>query len=118
MAYCLEFCFELERADRHNFYLTHQLAGERDKINRINVELTDILEKRTDELKALEAAMKRVKTLSGLLPICASCKKVRDDRGYWKQIESYIRDHSDATFSHGICPECARKLYPDLKKTR
>lgn len=62
----------------------------------------------------LKEALSKVKTLSGLLPICASCKKIRDDRGYWNQIESYICDHSEAEFSHSICPECARKLYPEL----
>ena len=56
----------------------------------------------------------KIKTLSGLVPICASCKKIRDDKGYWNQIESYIEKHSTAEFSHGICPECARKLYPQL----
>ena len=56
-----------------------------------------------------------VKTLRGLLPICASCKEIRDDSGYWHQIESYIRDHSEAEFSHSICPKCADKLYPESK---
>jgi hypothetical protein len=62
----------------------------------------------------LQQALAHVKKLSGLLPICASCKKIRDDKGYWQQIEAYIRDHSEAEFSHGLCPECARKLYPEL----
>jgi PAS domain S-box-containing protein len=62
----------------------------------------------------LQEALSKVKMLSGLLPICASCKKIRDDKGYWKQIESYIRDHSEAVFSHGICPDCAKKEYPEL----
>jgi len=62
----------------------------------------------------LRSALSRVKVLSGLIPICASCKKIRDDRGYWNQIETYIRDHSEAHFSHGICPECARREYPEL----
>ena len=62
----------------------------------------------------LRESLAKVKTLSGLLPICASCKKIRDDGGYWRQIETYIRHHSDAEFSHSICPECARKLYPDI----
>lgn len=61
-----------------------------------------------------EKALSEIKVLSGLLPICASCKKIRDDSGYWKQIEFYIRDHSEADFSHGICPDCAKKLYPDI----
>ena len=65
----------------------------------------------------LTEALAHVKTLSGLLPICASCKKIRDDKGYWQQVETYIRDRSDADFTHGICPDCVKKLYPeyDLK---
>ena len=62
----------------------------------------------------LQEALARIKVLSGLLPICANCKKIRDDQGYWRQIEVYIRDHSDAEFSHGICPGCAKKLYPEV----
>ena len=65
-------------------------------------------------IRQLRQALGDVKKLSGLLPICASCKRIRDDKGYWQQIEGYIRDHSEADFSHGICPECAKKLYPDL----
>jgi response regulator RpfG family c-di-GMP phosphodiesterase len=64
---------------------------------------------------ALERALGEIKTLRGILPICCSCKKIRDDQGYWNQIEVYIRSHSQAEFSHGICPDCAQKLYPDLK---
>jgi hypothetical protein len=60
----------------------------------------------------LEASLAKVKRLSGMLPICAACKKIRDDKGYWNQIESYISMHSEADFSHGICPDCARRLYP------
>ena len=62
----------------------------------------------------LQKALKKVKMLSGFLPICASCKKIRDDQGYWNQIEAYISEHSEAEFSHGFCPECAKKLYPDI----
>ena len=62
----------------------------------------------------LKDALAQVKTLRGLLPICSHCKKIRDDTGYWNQIESYIHKHSDAEFSHGICPECAKKYYPDM----
>jgi len=60
----------------------------------------------------LRQALVKVKTLSGLIPICASCKKVRDDSGYWNQIEAYISEHSEAEFSHAICPDCFRRLYP------
>jgi PAS domain S-box-containing protein len=62
----------------------------------------------------LKNALREVKTLSGLLPICASCKKIRDDKGYWNQLEDYIQKHSEAEFSHSVCPGCAKKLYPDL----
>lgn len=64
----------------------------------------------------LQEALAEVKTLSGLLPICASCKKIRDDTGYWSQIEVYIGAHSDAEFSHGLCPGCMESLYPELGK--
>ena len=66
------------------------------------------------EVTEHKQALDKVKLLSGFLPICASCKQIRDDRGYWNQIESYIRDNSEVEFSHGICPECADKLYGDL----
>lgn len=62
----------------------------------------------------LHKALSEIKVLSGFLPICASCKKIRDDKGYWNQIEVYVRDHSEAEFTHSICPACARKLYPDF----
>lgn len=62
----------------------------------------------------LKDALAKVKTLSGFLPICASCKKIRDDHGYWASVEQYIEDHSEAVFSHGICPSCAQKLYPEM----
>jgi len=70
-----------------------------------------IEEEREKLLLDLQHALAKVKTLSGLLPICSACKKIRDDKGYWNQIESYIRDHSEAEFTHSICPECSKKLY-------
>jgi len=69
-------------------------------------------EKLIDDLRT---ALSEVKTLRGLIPICASCSKVRDDEGYWNRIEVYIRDHSDAQLTHGLCPECVDRLYPDLE---
>ena len=77
--------------------------------------LPKIIEHDKQTQKELNNAVDQVKVLSGLLPICSSCKKIRDDKGYWNQIESYIHDHSEADFSHSICPECIKKLYPDLK---
>ena len=64
----------------------------------------------------LQDALTKVKILNGLLPICASCKKIRDDEGYWTQVEEYIEKNSQATFTHGVCPECMKKLYPQYIK--
>lgn len=64
----------------------------------------------------LQEALTNVKRLGGLLPICASCKKIRDDEGYWHQVEVYIHTHSDADFSHGICPDCVQALYPKASR--
>lgn len=79
-------------------------------------ELEGLVARRTEELhrrnEDLSAALGRVKQLSGLLPICASCKKIRDDKGYWNQLEHYFSQHSEVGFSHGICPDCATTLYP------
>jgi PAS domain S-box-containing protein len=80
----------------------------------------DITERRQAEheqqrlIHELQEALANVKTLRGLLPICASCKKIRDDHGYWNQIETYIMTHSEADFTHGICPDCTKRLYGDL----
>jgi hypothetical protein len=71
-------------------------------------------EERERLIGQLQEALAEVKTLSGLLPLCSSCKRIRDDQGYWQQIEAYIRDHSEAEFSHSVCPECAKKLYPEV----
>ena len=73
-----------------------------------------LLRKLSRTIENLKVALSEVKQLSGLLPICASCKKIRDDKGYWNQIESYISHHTEAEFSHGICPDCAERLYPEL----
>lgn len=81
----------------------------------------DVTERRKAEderehlIGELQKALAEVKQLSGLLPICASCKRVRDDTGYWNQIDVYIRSHADVQFSHGICPECMARLYPDVE---
>ena len=82
--------------------------------------LRDITESKRAEqereqlIHSLQDALAQVKTLRGLIPICANCKKIRDDRGYWRQVEDYVSEHSEVDFSHGICPDCMRKLYPDL----
>jgi len=103
-----------------------ELRREIEERRRIEKELHAVLEElesrvvsRTRDLltinRQLEEALANVKTLSGLLPICSVCKKVRDDQGYWGQIESYISNHSGAMFTHGLCPECTKKVYPDIE---
>ncbi len=84
-------------------------ASNRDITCRKNMEI-----ERENLIAELQEALKNVKTLSGLIPICASCKKIRDDKGYWNQVEKYISEHSEARFSHGLCPSCVKKLYPEL----
>jgi hypothetical protein len=78
------------------------------------IEQRKTMEQERERLIAdLQKALGDVKQLSGLLPICSHCKKIRDDSGYWNQIESYIREHSGVEFSHGICQDCLKKYYPD-----
>jgi len=74
---------------------------------KLEIEREKLIEKLTE-------ALEKIKTLRGLIPICSFCKKIRDDKGYWNQIEVYVRDHSGADFSHSICPDCAKKHYPHL----
>lgn len=82
----------------------------------IDVTERHVLEtQRNQMIKDLQEAAARVKVLSGMLPICGYCKKIRDDKGYWEQLEAYISHHSEALFSHGICPGCMQKLYPEVK---
>ena len=66
--------------------------------------------------RKLQEALDEIKTLTGIIPICASCKKVRNDTGYWQVVEQYIEQHSGAQFTHGICPDCTRKLYPEISE--
>ena len=71
------------------------------------------IDTRKNREKELKDALAQIKSLKGLLPICASCKKIRNDEGYWEQIDSYIQEHTEAEFSHGMCPECSDRLYGD-----
>ena len=86
-----------------------------DRVKRRDDQVREILETRVRErTKKLETALGEVKTLSGLLPICAGCKKIRDDTGYWRSVEVYLQEHTDVSLSHGICPECTEKFYPEF----
>ena len=71
--------------------------------------MQDMLAAKVQELRR---ALEQIRTLRGIVPICANCKKIRNDEGFWQQVEVYVRDHTEAEFSHGICPECMEKLYP------
>ena len=91
-----------------------QIHAAHEKITQEMEERRQVEKEKDDLIKELRDALDRIETLSGLLPICASCKKIRDDKGYWNQIEAFVRDHSKAEFSHSICPECAKKLFPGV----
>lgn len=93
---------------------TYALETANQKLNEEILERKKAEEEKARLIVELQHALANVKMLSGMLPICSSCKKIRDDQGYWTQIEAYIREHSEAEFSHSICPECAKKLYPTL----
>jgi PAS domain S-box-containing protein len=108
------------RRSRYLEVSTSPICNEKEEmIGTIHItkDITDrkqVEEEREKLIHELQEALANIKTLRGLLPICSYCKKIRDDKGYWNQIESYIRDHSGAEFTHGMCPECMKKLYPDL----
>ena len=94
-----------------NDYITKPF--DRDELRarlHVGVEMVELHERLADRVAQLEAAMAHVKLLQGILPICSYCKHVRDDKNYWQTVESYISDHSEAQFSHGICPDCYEKI--------
>ncbi|MFH1941877.1 MAG: PAS domain S-box protein [bacterium] len=115
------FVQKLLRADGSSDYVDMTLTMiQWGRSNAILVTLRDITERMQAEeereklIQELQEASVKIKTLRGLLPICASCKKIRDDKGYWQQLEAYIQSHSEAEFSHGICPDCVKKPYPEF----
>jgi hypothetical protein len=88
-------------------------GGQFDALVIENARLYELAQERAEKL---EKALNEIKTLKGILPICASCKKIRNDKGYWQQVEVYVHDHSDAEFSHGYCPECYDKAMKELEE--
>jgi PAS domain S-box-containing protein len=116
---------KITKKDGTEFYAQLESSPVKDEAGNciaLRSSLSDINERKQAEVERerliikLQEALDNIKTLKGLLPICANCKKIRDDNGYWNQIEAYIRNHSEAKFSHSICPVCAEKLYPELIK--
>jgi PAS domain S-box-containing protein len=99
-----------------------QLVAERtEELRQANEKLlTDIIDRKRaeealeEERRRLQQTLDEVRTLRGIVPICANCKKIRDDKGFWNQVEKYVSEHTEAEFSHGICPDCTKKLYPDI----
>ncbi len=92
-------------------------AGQIEAVGGIGLDITErkrIEKEREDLIEELQAALDNIKTLRGLIPICANCKKIRDDQGYWQDVAIYVSKHSEADFTHGICPDCAKKLYPQF----
>lgn len=114
------------------YYLTtaKPVLGEDGAVDSVICGSKNITQRKLAEIKLQEEhdkllkALEEIKTLSGLLPICSSCKKIRDDKGYWNLIETYIETHSQASFSHGLCPECSERMYSgqdwydDMKKKK
>jgi len=97
-------------------YIARPISN-RELLARVNalVRILMVERERDRLISELKEALAKIKTLSGMLPICSHCKKIRDDKGYWKEVERYIGEHSETTFSHGICPDCAKKHYPEYK---
>ena len=80
----------------------------------VGLRMVELQNQLAERVLQLEAAIAREKQLQGLLPICCYCKKIRDDGNYWHQVESYIVNHADVKFSHSVCPECARNVFPEM----
>ena len=103
---------QLAGALTEKWHLHQEAKGQLERLERLVRERTSVLETTNAELTQ---ALANIQTLSGLIPICAGCKKIRDDRGYWEQVESYLAKHSEAKFTHGMCPECSHKYYPGIE---
>ncbi len=103
----IAYCAHLSALKEHNA----ELRAHKDNLE---VQVQERTADLRQETKRLQEALANVRTLSGLIPICASCKKIRDDKGYWNQLELYIQKNSDVLFSHGLCPDCVQQLYPEF----
>ncbi|MBC8490932.1 MAG: histidine kinase, partial [Candidatus Marinimicrobia bacterium] len=93
---------------------TREIKKKTIELEQINLLQTQLLEERDELIEEFREALIKIKTLSGMIPICASCKKIRDDSGFWQQVETYFQEHSGAEFSHSLCPDCLKDLYPEF----
>jgi PAS domain S-box-containing protein len=106
----------------HMYHLCRPILNEQKEYLGRRVSNRDITDRKLAEterermITELQGALEQIKTLKGIVPICSDCKKVRDDKGYWEQVESYVQRHSDAQFSHGLCPDCVEKYFPKYGK--
>lgn len=97
-------------------YLTKPFdAGELRSRIEVGIRMIDLQTRLQKKIRELKQAIEDIKTLKGIVPICSSCKKIRDDDGFWQRVEDYVREHSEAEFSHSICPDCMGRLYPEYK---
>ncbi len=103
-----------QRSEEDTTRLVHELEVHQIELEMQNEELRQTRAKAEQLIRELQTALANVKLLSGLLPICTACKKIRNDKGYWKQLEAYIESHSEATFTHGMCPDCLEEFRKEV----
>ncbi len=111
--YSIERCNAEKELRRHQNHLEEMVRERTFQLETANEKLRQENTERRQLISQLQDALAKVKTLSGLLPICAWCKKIRDDQGYWNHVEAYIAQHTNADFTHGICPDCAKQFKGD-----
>ncbi len=108
---------DIDKERRYYEDIYNPIVGKNGRVVGVTLFLTDITDRKKAEvererlIRELQEALAKVKVLSGLVPVCSTCKKIRDDKGYWNQLESYIEKHSEVSFSHGLCPDCMDHLY-------
>ncbi|HOD42195.1 MAG TPA: response regulator [Candidatus Wallbacteria bacterium] len=108
----IEKAFEKQRLSSENSRLVTELKSANEKLEERVAELQSLQAEKLKLIDELQKALTEVKTLSGILSICSGCKKIRDEKGNWVQVESYVSNHVDVMFSHGMCPDCVAKFYP------
>ncbi|MEE4253732.1 MAG: hypothetical protein V2I50_06790, partial [Desulfuromusa sp.] len=109
-------CYAAKKIDGYLLFAENAYLADTDilkKMTTLSNELAALTRDLNRKNIALQKAQSQIKTLSGIIPICMFCKEIRNDEGYWKKVEEFVEEHSDAQFSHGICPDCLEKHYPE-----